>query len=150
MNSEFTIAVHSLVFLAYLPERMASSDMIADNVGTHSVRVRKIMSGLRRSGLVDTREGSGGGYRLTADLQAVTLADIYQILAKGSFIPSWCSGDPGRDCVVASNMNDVMFGIFCSAEKHLEEYFSHITLHDVLEQIRACEEKDADSNNLQQ
>ncbi|MEF2244124.1 RrF2 family transcriptional regulator [Paenibacillus sp. IITD108] len=139
MNSEFTIAVHSLVYLAYLPERMASSEMIADNVGTHSVRVRKIMSGLRRSGLVDTREGSGGGYRLTTDPEAVTLADIYRIMAQGSLIPSWCSGDPEMDCVVGSNMNQVMYGIFCKAEKHLETYFHAITLQDVLQQIKDCE-----------
>ncbi|MDF2719721.1 MAG: hypothetical protein K0R28_6646, partial [Paenibacillus sp.] len=29
MNSEFTVAVHSLVFLAYLPDHMASSELIA-------------------------------------------------------------------------------------------------------------------------
>jgi len=140
VNSEFTIAVHSLVYLAYLPEKMASSEMIADNVGTHSVRIRKIMSGLRRSGLVDTREGSGGGYRLTADPAAVTLADIYRVMAQGSLIPSWCSGDPEMDCVVGSNMNQVMFGIFCKAEKQLETYFHAITLQDVLQQIKDCEQ----------
>ncbi|SFF23137.1 Rrf2 family protein [Paenibacillus catalpae] len=138
MNSEFTIAVHSLVYLAYLPERMASSEMIADNVGTHSARVRKVMSGLRKSGFVDTREGAGGGYRLTIDPNVVTLGDVYRVMAQGSFIPSWCSGDPGMDCVVGSNMNQVMFGIFCTAEKQLEGYFSGITISDVLKQIHAC------------
>lgn len=138
MNSEFTIAVHSLVYLAYLPERMASSDMIAENVGTHSARVRKVMSGLRRGGYVDTREGSGGGYRLTIEPGAVTLADIYRVMAQGSLIPSWCSGNPEMDCVVGSNMNQVMFGIFCTAEKQLESHFSAITIEDVLNQIHAC------------
>ncbi|MGO4376017.1 RrF2 family transcriptional regulator [Paenibacillus sp. YIM B09110] len=138
MNSEFTIAVHSLVYLAYLPERMASSEMIADNVGTHSARVRKVMSALRRSGYVNTREGSGGGYRLTIDPSIVTLADIYRVMAQGSLMPSWCSGNPEMDCVVGSNMNQVMFGIFCKAEKQLEEHFSAITIQDVLGQIHAC------------
>ena len=138
MNSEFTIAVHSLVYLAYLPDRMASSDMIAENVGTHSARVRKVMSGLRRSGFVDTREGSGGGYRLTIDPSVVTLADIYRVMAQGSLIPSWCSGNPEMDCVVGSNMNQVMFGIFCTAEKQLESHFSAITIQDVLKQIHEC------------
>ncbi|NIK79443.1 Rrf2 family protein [Paenibacillus castaneae] len=138
MNSEFTIAVHSLVYLAYLPERMASSDMIAENVGTHSARVRKVMSGLRRSKYVDTREGSGGGYRLTIEPSEVTLADIYRVMAQGSLIPSWCSGHPEMDCVVGSNMNQVMFGIFCTAEKQLESHLSAITIEDVLKQIHAC------------
>ncbi|MUT65113.1 Rrf2 family transcriptional regulator [Paenibacillus sp. NEAU-GSW1] len=138
MNSEFTIAVHSLVYLAYLPDRMASSEMIAHNVGTHSARVRKVMSGLRKSGYVDTREGAGGGYKLTMDPNVVTLGDIYRVMAQGSFIPSWCTGNPEMDCVVGSNMNQVMFGIFCKAEKQLEAHFSEITIQDVLGQIHEC------------
>jgi len=138
LNSEFTIAVHSLVYLAYLPERMASSEMIAHNVGTHSARVRKVMSGLRKAGYVDTREGAGGGYKLTIDPNVVTLGDIYKVMAQGSLIPSWCTGDPGMDCVVGSNMNEVMFGIFCKAEKQLESHFTGITIQDVLSQIHAC------------
>ena len=78
MNSEFTIAVHSLVYLAHKPERMASSEEIADNVATNPARIRKVMSCLKRGGYVDTREGSGGGYRLTLDPAVVTLADIYR------------------------------------------------------------------------
>ncbi|MNZ76915.1 putative HTH-type transcriptional regulator YwnA [compost metagenome] len=137
MNSEFTIAVHSLVYLAYLPDNMATSDMIAENVGTHSARVRKVMSGLRRSGYVETREGSGGGYKLTIDPSVVTLGDIYRVMAQGSLMPSWCSGNPEMDCVIGSNMNDVMFSIFCKAEKELERHFSAITIQDVLGQIHA-------------
>lgn len=138
MNSEFTIAVHSLVYLANLPDKMASSEMIAHNVGTHSARIRKVMSGMRRSGYVNTREGSGGGYRLTIDPELVTLADIYRVMAQGSLIPTWCSGDPSMDCRVGSNMTSVMFGIFCTAEKKLEEHFSAITISDVLQQIHEC------------
>lgn len=138
MNSEFTIAVHSLVYLANLPDKMASSEMIAHNVGTHSARIRKVMSGMRRSGYVNTREGSGGGYRLTIDPESVTLADIYRVMAQGSLIPTWCSGDPNMECRVGSNMTSVMYGIFCTAEKKLEEHFSAITIGDVLQQIHEC------------
>ncbi|MFD1957879.1 RrF2 family transcriptional regulator [Paenibacillus thailandensis] len=141
MNSEFTIAVHSLVYLAYLPERMASSDMIADNVGTHSARVRKVLSALRKAGYVETREGAGGGYRLTIDPNAVTLGDIYRVMSQGSLMPGWCSGDPSMDCVVGSNMKEVMNGIFCTAEKQLENHFRGITIQDVLAQIQACDSK---------
>ncbi|MBB3110616.1 Rrf2 family protein [Paenibacillus phyllosphaerae] len=138
MNSEFTIAVHSLVYLAYLPERMAPSEQIAENVATNPARIRKVMSCLRKGGYVDTREGAGGGYRLTLDPAVVTLADVYRLMAQGSVIPSWCSGDPDMDCVVGSNMTSVMNGIFCRAEKQLEDYFAGITIADVLRQIRVC------------
>ncbi len=138
MNSEFTIAVHSLVYLAYLPDRMASSESIAENVQTNSARVRKVMGVLRKSGYVETREGTRGGYRLSIDPDTVTLGDIYRAMAQGSLMPTWCSGDPDMDCVVGSNMRSVMDGIFCTAEKRLEDYFDGISISGVLGQIREC------------
>lgn len=138
MNSEFTIAVHSLVYLAYLPDRMASSESIAENVQTNSARVRKVMGVLRKSGYVETREGTRGGYRLSIDPNTVTLGDVYRAMAQGSLMPTWCSGDPNMDCVVGSNMRSVMNGIFCTAEKRLEDYFDGITISGVLGQIREC------------
>ncbi|PZD97762.1 transcriptional regulator [Paenibacillus sambharensis] len=144
MNSEFTIAVHSLVLLAHLPERMASSETIAENVQTNAARVRKVMGVLRKGGFVETREGTRGGYRLTIDPAVVTLADIYRTMAQGSVMPSWCSGDPGMDCVVGSNMRSVMNGIFCAAERQLEKYFEDITISSVLGQIQECVPEAAD------
>ncbi len=138
MNSEFTIAVHSLVYLAYLPDRMASSESIAENVQTNSARVRKVMGVLRKSGYVETREGTRGGYRLSIDPNTVTLGDVYRAMAQGSLMPTWCSGDPNMDCVVGSNMRSVMNGIFCTAEKRLEDYFDGISISGVLGQIREC------------
>jgi hypothetical protein len=35
-------------------------------------------------------------------------------------------------------MRTVMNGIFCTAEKRLEDYFDSITIRSVLGQIRAC------------
>jgi Rrf2 family protein len=135
MNSEFIIAVHSLVLLAHRPDGMASSEEIATNVCTNPVRVRKVMSCLRKNGFVDTREGSGGGYRLSRGPGEVTLADVYRALAAGSLAPSWCSGDPASDCLVGSNMGEVMNAVFCSADQHLETYFESITIGQMLSRL---------------
>jgi len=132
MNSEFVIAVHSLVYLANLPEGMATSDEIAANVCTHPARVRKVMSCLRKSGYVDTREGFGGGYKLVCRPDDVTLADIYRALASGSLAPNWCSGNPETDCIISSRMGEVMREVFCGADRQLEAYFSRITIGSML------------------
>ncbi|RED84129.1 RrF2 family transcriptional regulator [Cohnella phaseoli] len=137
MNSEFIIAVHSLVLLAHRPDGMASSEEIANNVCTNPVRVRKVMSCLRKNGFVDTREGSGGGYRLSREPGNMTLADVYRSLAAGSLAPKWCSGDPESDCLVGSNMGEVMNGVFCGADRQLEQYFESITIGQMLSQLTA-------------
>ena len=65
----------------------------------------------------------------------VTLKDVYRTIAQGSLMPNWCSGDPDCDCLVGSNMQDVMNGIFCVAEQRMEDYFSELTIAGVLGQI---------------
>lgn len=136
MNSEFTIAVHSLVLLAYKADRMATSEYIAHNVCTHPARVRKVLGLLRKAGLVSTKEGIGGGYLLNCDPERTTLADIWRTVAAGTLKPSWCSGDPQQDCMIASNIQEVMNGIFCDAERQLQAYWQQWTLRRVMEEIR--------------
>jgi DNA-binding IscR family transcriptional regulator len=136
MNSEFTIAVHSLTLLSFRPDHMATSDMIAHNVCTHPARVRKVMALLRKQGYVGAKEGIGGGFILKCDPDQVTLGEIYQLTSLGAVIPNWCSGDVEQDCMIACNMASVMDGIYSGAEKQLIQYFSQWTIRDVLDQVR--------------
>lgn len=138
MNSDFTIAVHSLVYLAYLPDHMASSEHIASNVCTNSARIRKIMSCLRNRGFVKTKEGIGGGYILDCNPQEVTLAQIYDVISHGSLKPNWSTGDPELKCPVSSHTQVIMDQIFNEAENFLLTYLDKITVQSVLEQIKQC------------
>lgn len=139
MNSEFTIAVHSLVFLAHLPDHMATSEEIAVNVSTHSARIRKVMGFLRKAGYVSTKEGIGGGFILSCNPDEVTLGEIYRLTCQGSLKPSWCSGDENKPCVISSKMDLLMGKVFMDAEKQMEIYFDGHTIGSMLEQIRAFE-----------
>lgn len=139
MNSEFTVAVHSLVLLAYLPDHMASSETIARNVSTNPTRIRKIMSTLRKHGFVKTKEGIGGGYILNCEPDEVTLAQIYRALSGGTLKPHWCSGNPDEDCLVSANIQGVMDHFFYEAEQHYVAYLEKNTLQTALDKIRKCQ-----------
>ncbi|RFU66637.1 RrF2 family transcriptional regulator [Peribacillus glennii] len=136
MNSEFTIAVHSLIYLAYLPDHMASSETIAKNVSTNPARIRKIMGCLRKNGLVKTKEGIGGGYILECDPETATLAQVLRSVSYGSLKPNWCTGNPEEACPISSGTQAVMDQVFRDAESHLEKYLDQITLRSVLEKIK--------------
>ncbi|MGG1253462.1 Rrf2 family transcriptional regulator [Brevibacillus agri] len=136
MNSEFTIAVHSLALLAHLPGHMASSELIAQNVCTNPARIRKIMGILRKNGFVKTKEGVGGGYMLACDPGDVTLAAIYRSISTGTLKPHWCSGDPKEACLVSANMHGVMDQIFTEAELYYTKYLEQLTIQTVLDKVR--------------
>ncbi|MED4796952.1 transcriptional regulator, partial [Priestia megaterium] len=52
MNSDFTLAIHSLIFLALQPDRMATSDAISEIACVLPVRIRKVLSLLKIHGFI--------------------------------------------------------------------------------------------------
>ena len=139
MNSDFVIALHSLVLLANLPDHMANSEQIAENVCTNSARIRKVMSTLRKKGYVKTKEGIGGGYILSCDPDKTTLSQVYLAISSGSLKPSWCTGDPEQSCVISSNTQVVIDQVFNDAELYLQSFLNEITISSVLAKIKNLE-----------
>ena len=107
MNSEFNVAVHALVYLDHKAE-FVSSEELADNICTNPARVRKILSRLKQAGLVETREGSEGGFRFIGDAQDVTLAEVAEALKTCFVSTNWRSGDVDKECLVSSGMGRLM------------------------------------------
>jgi Rrf2 family protein len=135
LNSEFNIAVHSLVFLANLPDHMASSDLLASNVCTNPVRIRRVMNLLKKNGLVRVQKGTGGGYILDCEPEEITLGQIYRITSSGSLVSDWRSGDPNMDCRIASQIGDVMNQIYEGAESSFERFLDQFTIRDILDKL---------------
>ena len=79
MTGEFAVGVHAAVFLSR-KKGVHSSEEIAERVGTNPARVRKILAGLKRAGLVETKEGSDGGYMFCLDAEAVDLKMVADAL----------------------------------------------------------------------
>ena len=75
MDSSFNLAVHALVCLSH-SGRSLSSEALAENICTNPTRVRRVLAGLKKAGMVETREGLDGGYRLTADPASLSLRQV--------------------------------------------------------------------------
>lgn len=133
MNSDFTLAIHSLTLLALQPDRMATSDVISESAGVHPVRIRKVLSLLKRHGFIKTKEGTGGGFIFASELSEVNLWDIYKITSEGALQPK-CP-ESNEECIVGANMQKVLFSIFLGAEEHLGEFLKKYTIKEVVDLI---------------
>ena len=138
MNSDFTLAIHSLTLLALQPDRMSTSDAIAESAGVHPVRIRKVLSLLKKHGFIKSKEGTGGGFIFALDLNQVNLWDIYQITSEGALQPK-CTDSNGQ-CIVGANMKSVLFSIFYGAEEHLGEYLKKYTIKEVVNLVQDQED----------
>ncbi|CAG7618007.1 Rrf2 family transcriptional regulator [Paenibacillus allorhizosphaerae] len=133
MNSDFTIAVHSLSYLAHLPDRIAPSDRIAASVSVHPVRVRKVLSLLCKKGYIKSKEGAKGGFELNCAPDQVTLDELYLLTSEGSIKPKF--PNPNPQCLIGSNIEKAMDGIFIDLEAQVGSYLKLYTIADVLDRV---------------
>lgn len=133
MNSDFTLAIHSLTYLALQPDRMSTSEAISASAGVHPVRIRKVLSLLKKHGFLKSKEGTGGGFIFAIDISEVNLWDIYKLTSEGALQPK-CP-ESNEQCVVGANMQRVLFSIFLGAEEHLGEYLKDYSLKEIIDLI---------------
>lgn len=130
MTSEFSVAVHALVFLNHKAE-VVSSENLAQNVCTNAARIRKVMAKLKKAGLVDTKEGIDGGYIFGRDSHDVNLCMIAEALEVSFVSASWRSGNAEMDCLIASGMAGVLDDIYRDLDKTCHEKVEGITIADL-------------------
>ena len=107
MDSSFNLAVHALVCLSH-SGRSLSSEALAENICTNPTRVRRVLAGLKKAGMVETREGLDGGYRLCTDPAVLSLRQVAEAINTRFVDCAWHSGDIDRDCAICSGMAGVM------------------------------------------
>ena len=135
MNGLFCVAVHALIYLDKRGEQLSSEELAA-NICTNPARVRKVMAPLKRAGLVETRAGAEGGYRLTAAPAQVTLAQVADALGVRFVEPAWHSGgEVDCGCMVASGMAGVMDGLFDELEARCRARLGELTLADLEDRL---------------
>lgn len=130
MNSAFCVAVHALIYLNRRGEQL-SSEELARNICTNPARVRKIMAGLKRAGMVETKEGSEGGYRFVGEPEQLTLEQVAAALNVRFVSAGWHSGGVDQSCMVASGMADVMDGLLEELDQCCHRRLAELTLAEV-------------------
>lgn len=135
MNGDFAVAVHALVFLYHRQETLAS-DVLADNICTNPVRVRKVMAKLRKAGLVEAREGKfDGGYRSRPDGGSIRLLEVLEALGERCVTSAWRPGGEDADCLVSSGMAAALDEIYDALNGACAGKLAEITVSDVAQSI---------------
>ena len=96
----------------------------------------------KKAGLIETREGMGGGYRIAKANSEITLRQISDALENTLVKASWRSGNPDKKCLVASGMSVVMDELVTGMNRSCNDYLERITIQKVEERLTALKEKD--------
>ncbi len=138
-DSRLSGVLHVLLHMAEVGDPM-TSDQLAKVMLTHPVVVRRVMAGLRDSGLVRSEKGHGGGWVLSCNLEDITLGDIYNALdAPELFAMGNRTEAPG--CLVEQAVNAALDSAFAEARQLLLDRLAGVTLatlsHDFQARLKA-------------
>jgi Rrf2 family transcriptional repressor of oqxAB len=127
----FSMSLHALALLATSKDGF-SSKYLAGSVNTNAVFLRRVLAQLVRAGIIETREGRDGGYRLLKVPEQLTLAEVYKVMEmEQALAPS--PAEPNPACPIG-------LGI-ASAFQQLSTEVEH-TILSVLERYTVADMRD--------
>ncbi|WOF72728.1 Rrf2 family transcriptional regulator [Parvibaculaceae bacterium PLY_AMNH_Bact1] len=121
--------LHIILHLAEAKEPV-TSERLARTMNTNPVVVRRVMASLRGRGFVASTKGHGGGWRLSCDLEATSLRDIYDALGAPDCI-ALTHRNEAPSCLVEQTVNAALGDAFAEAEALLLRHFEHTTLAEL-------------------
>jgi len=132
-NIEFATAIHILTMLAITGDNL-SSVYIAGSININAAMVRKSLSILRTHGLVDTKEGKGGGTSLAKPADNILLSDIYQAVNDSPLLGKL--NRPNPDCNTGRQINAHLPELYNKADRALVNELSRMTLADFCKKFK--------------
>ncbi|QWU13976.1 transcriptional regulator, BadM/Rrf2 family [Paenibacillus sophorae] len=73
----FGYGLQALIILASVEEQYSSAEM-AEQIRCEPTALRKILSRMTDSGIIEVKQGRGGGYRLAKRPESITLVEVYR------------------------------------------------------------------------
>ena len=129
MTSEFSVAVHALVFLNHKGTTY-SSEGLAENICTNPARIRKVMAKLKKAGLMTSVAGHARP-SLSKPADQITLLDIYKAV-EGEKPLLHLDTHTNPDCGVGINIQLSLQEFYNEIQKAAEEKMNTITLQDII------------------
>ena len=128
-DSRLSGVLHVLLHMAEHDGPM-TSEVLAAAMQTNPVVIRRMMAGLKAQGYVRSERGHGGGWTIAADLEKLTLRDIYTALGSPALLAIGNRSDHPT-CLVEQAVNAALNDTFAEAEALLVERLGAVTLAEL-------------------
>lgn len=133
-NTRFATAIHIMTLLAKDPQGWLTSDWLAGSINVNPVVIRKELGNLKKSGLVESRQGKDGGVRIAQNPEEVNVAEIY-LAIKNSEILGKKNQNPNPLCSVGKDINKNLNVLFSETDDLVFEFLKNKKLSDFMDQF---------------
>lgn len=133
-NTRFATAIHIMTLLAKDSQEWLTSDWLAGSINVNPVVIRKELGNLKKSGLVESRQGKDGGVRIAKDPEEVNVAEIYQAI-KNSEVLGKKNQNPNPLCSIGKDINKNLNVLFSETDDLVFEFLKNKKLSDFMDQF---------------
>lgn len=140
MSTRFAVAVHILAVLQLRRGTPVASDRIAASVNTNPVVVRRILSMLKKAGLVSVQLGTGGGALLGRPGAEISLEQVYRAVEEAPLFATHRE-EPSCECPVGRNILPVLEKSTRRAESALFAELARVDVAQIARQITGRERR---------
>src|SRR3990170_6314498 len=116
-NQRFAVSLHILTLLA-ASDGQLTSETIASSVNTHPVVIRRTLANLRQQGLVESRPGANGGWRLLNSPKQIRLCAVYRMMCREGVFT--LHSHPNIHCRVGAHIQAALTDVFTVAQTEME------------------------------
>ncbi|KFC20592.1 Rrf2 family transcriptional regulator [Chryseobacterium sp. FH1] len=128
-NTRFATAIHIMTLLAKDPQEWLTSDWLAGSINVNPVVIRKELGNLKKSGLVESRQGKDGGVRIAKNPEEVNVAQIYEAI-KNSEVLGKKNQNPNPLCSVGKDINKNLNQLFTETDDLVFQFLEGKKLSD--------------------
>lgn len=133
-------AVHVLLMIAVLSSRRkVTSEYLAASVGCNPVEIRKLLSSLKKAGIIDVARGTGGT-ALKRELHDITLLDIYSAVDSASLDELiGVHAHASERCPFGKNIYQILEKPYGEIGDAVKKKMKSVTLDQMVEQLYQLE-----------
>jgi len=152
MNTQFAVATHLLTYIAFGDQQPMTSEKIAASLNTHPALVRRMLSELRKAGLICTQLGPGGGARLARAPEDLSLLEVYDAISTSGDLFALNRLKRNPNCPLGAQIQATLECVLSPPKQALREALRAVSIRDVCQSAaaRAQTAGAADTSGAQQ
>lgn len=137
VSTQFPIAVHVLMMVAYFPQKKVTSDIVAQSAGCNAVIIRNIFSKLKKAGLLSVKPGKSST-TLARPAEEITLWDVYTAVESDETDEIFKFHENTSEvCPIGSHLRGLLLSHLDQAIVAMKEELSGVTLSTMAMELQA-------------
>lgn len=133
-SKRLSLATKALcVIQDYAPEAI-TSNQIAEALDVNPSKLRRILSVLVKARLIESSQGTRGGFILKKQAEKISLQEVYCAVEdkKAFYLDVHENSDAGS---TSAKINDLFFELFADVQIVIENHMAQITIADLIKKI---------------